>query len=177
MATKRKIEGDVKAYESFLAKVEVMHPIDGHLEIDLPRVDMKCIMRVSTSVATLAKAVQKFLPEGVLNQATDPDNPDAGMKSSDLVSLIPQILPNLLTEIVTVLSQYLEEDEAWIASLEPEDIMNLFSPFLTRILEIGISAFSRFGAQKTSDVPLPMTEQSKSLEVSPIQGSKILEES
>ena len=167
MAVKKKIDRAPKAYAEYLALVEV-ETADGVFEITLPRVDMKCIMRVADSVARLTEAVQKELPDGIFNQATDSGNPDSGNMTSSLISALPAVLPQVLSEICTVLAQYLEEDEEWVASLSMEDIMNLFTPFLTHILGVGTSMFSRFVTQNQNQDQPNLNEQSKTLESSPL---------
>jgi hypothetical protein len=168
MAVKKKLEKAAKAYDPYLAKVEVDHPDDGPLEIELPRVDMRCVMRVSTSVSRLADGFKEALPSGVFDKATDPDNTDVEAGTS-LIAAIPSVLPRLLDEVIIVLSEYLDEDVDWLAKLEPEDIIKLFSPFLTRILEIGTSVFSRFGTRQGSDTPTISSEPLGSTEISPTQ--------
>jgi hypothetical protein len=135
MAKKTKKESTDTAFTSYLEIVEIYHPEDGRIDIELPRLTTGKMSDISESLANLIDAVSDKAPEGLLDAWTgkskDIDEGDLGLK---IIKLLPQIFPIVLKEVIELLAAYLDEPVEWVRQLSTEDLSKIFSPFLTSIL-------------------------------------------
>jgi hypothetical protein len=147
----------------FIKETQIVRISNGQHEIVLPRMTLKKIMAVTDGMDKLVQSAKEKSPQvfEIFNK-TD-DNLSLGL---EIVKVLPSILPLLMSEIINILSVYLEKDKDWIENnFDMEDLVAVATPFFEDILKQGshlTDALTRMFPKKEDDKITPSNTSSES---------------
>lgn len=117
-------------------------PFKGPVEIELkngekvilPRLTLGKIVAVTDSMNTLISIAQEKTPQ-LFDVISGKSGDNAG---SQIIQMLPTILPYLISELIIVISAYLGKEEDWVKdNMDMEDLVAVATPFFGDILVQG----------------------------------------
>lgn len=140
----KKSETELNAYSEYLATIEVINDGDTY-SVSLPVLTVGRLIKLSVYIGEFIKEFAKHFPEGSFNDLFSEDENKRAEAVVIIFTSLPEMIPLVLDKVVIILSQYLDIDRDWFETMDLDNIMKLFSPFLLSVLKQGRTILNLFG--------------------------------